>query len=164
MERTPQAVAQWLQSLGQLRGRIKWARPVEVTIGKITYQGAMYAEEETRAPQERAVTEGHAKPGDKWPTYAFMLLGLRPKHKREHNAYTWNHNLPMDDHGRSIGEWYVSSYYESNETNEYHPFGANFQIREWIVATYGYYKDWKIDTNERYTYDRIPMSVKFLDE
>lgn len=163
MERTPQAVVGWLQRLGKSRGRIKSVRPVEVTIGKTTYIGAFYTEEETREATERACTEGHAKPGDKYPSYAFMLLGQRPKHKRANVAYTWADNLPVDDHGKSIGEWYVSSYYESCEPNEFHPFGACFQIRMWVVATYGPYKDWKIDTGERFTYQRIPMSVKFLD-
>ena len=154
-------VAKWLNSLPQIR----WARPVEVTIGKRIYQGALYCTVHTRQHGERAVTEGTAKPGDEHLSYRFELLGHYPKeYDRSKPVYVWQHDLPVDTaHEESIGEWYIGGYYQHDEPNEYNPFGRVFDLHEWCPATYGYYKGWKVDTQER-TRERKPIQVKFLDD
>lgn len=165
MEHTAQAVAQWLLGIPPRHDGtiVTAARPVEVTIGKGTYQGALFTTQLSRTANERAVTEGHAKPGDKYLNHSFLLLGQKPKHRRAHICYVWKHDLPLDDHNESIGEWYVSCHSSTGTPSEHQPFGWDFVLSEWAPMTFGPYKGHKIDTLERFTYQRIPMSVKFLD-
>lgn len=137
---TAQDTVRWLVDVGNQRtasliGRITEVEAVEVTLGKETFQGARYRQD-----------------GD----VRFYLLGELPKEKKRHpRSVCWT----MDGN-----DWYVACYYQDSGSEhsayqELQPFGHNFILMMWDVVAC---KGAKIDTGERWTYKRFPMSVKVL--
>lgn len=156
--------ANWLMSLKNFPCRE--ILPVRVRIGdKYSYEGAFSAEIQRYGSQERFVTDGLVRAGEEYVRYRLELLGLRPKKlaNRVNYVLVWEHGHPLDERAvKSIGEWYVACYYEGQDRNEYHPYGPSFTLMDHTVHVSGYYKDWKIDTGERHTCPRIPMTVEFM--
>lgn len=77
-------IVEWLRSCS---GVIS-ARPVKVTIGKQTWEGALYVVQKTYQPTERAVTEGRVKAGEEYTEPRLYLLGELPK-TRKKTCYPW---------------------------------------------------------------------------
>lgn len=155
---TAEKVCQWLLEKSVLP--IDYVVPVKVMLGKHEFVGARYGVREVYKPTERAVTEGVVTAGEPYIQHRFYLLGEVPSFKQRNVCFTWTNTLPIDNRVyTSVGEWYVSGYYQQPEKNEHHPFGKMFLLAEWLSHTYGFYKGHKIDTLERYTYLRIPMTV-----
>lgn len=121
----------WLESFGPDRAR-------DVVVVKVTFKGKR--KEETRygcrwlqvlhyTEGMRCVQEGMKKVGEGYTELRIDLLGERPECTRKRNRHGEQkivHRTPGDE-----GDWYVSSYYEEGEKNEYHPFGNSFSMSRW---------------------------------
>lgn len=157
--------AEWLRNCEK---RHTAARPVRVTLQGKVYEGGLYTIRDVFQVTERACTERQVKPGEEYFTHRISLLGERPRPKRK-TVYVWPHTMPLDARvAESIGEWYVGGWYEGGLDDKeaekrFHPFGHHFMLHDWLSATYGPYKGHKIDTLERSTYLRSPMTVEYLD-
>lgn len=154
-------VCAWLRSVS-VRPIAK-CRPVSVTIGGKEFVGAFYSTKEVYLATERAVTEGRVKAGEKSVEYKFYLIGDKPKQRRAHHCYQWASRCKLDERVyRHTDEWYVCCH-SSNDPKSQKPWKM-FMLCEWRAHSYGYYENHKIDTLERYTYLRVPMSVTYLDK
>ncbi len=141
---------------------IKSIRPVKVTIRKNSYVGAFYSIRDIYIPTERAVTEKKVLPGEERIDYRFYLIGDRPKIKRSRHCFTWESGIAPDQRVyRNTNEWYVCCH-SSKEQRTHVPWKM-FMLSEWLAHAYGYYEGHKIDTLERFKYDRVPMTVQYLD-
>lgn len=156
---TANEVCDWLKKNSVLP--IADCRPVKVTIGKKSYVGAFYSTEEFYSPTERAVTEGRVTAKDKNMECKFYLIGDKPKTKRVHHCFQWASGLPLDERVyRHTDEWYVSCH--SSDRMESQTPWKMFMLSEWRSHAYGYYENHKIDTLERFIYERVPMVVEYL--
>lgn len=142
-----QEVANWLLTCNEV---VK-AEPVKVSIGKDQYDGVLYTNERIRIKQDREVTEGRAKEGDKYYEPRIYILGEIPKKYLKGN---WAFTMNGDD-------WYTICYSDKYTPVQasYHPFGHSWILGKWHVYTEGYYKGWTIDTGEKYPYKRLPMEI-----
>lgn len=135
---TANQVADWLRTLPNARD----VRPVSVTIGKQTWPGARYTSVNHYSASMQAVLDGRKKVNEEYTQVAIFLAGPLPKRRKKGTCF------PFDGQ-----EWYIACYYEGTDANEFHPFGATFILMPWTHEE-------KIDKHERFTYDRIPMTVK----
>ena len=120
------------EKLDHLRG----CRLVSVTFRwkrqDITCYGVEYDQVFHYLPTERAVEEGKAKAGDERIERAITFIGDRPDFMKQQTRVFGMYEqknviqFPCDD-----GDWYVSSYYDQDEENEYHPVGKVFTLRRW---------------------------------
>jgi hypothetical protein len=157
-----------LQSRYQGKGYAKTVSRVKVTIGKQSYVGCFCECEHEYSKFERAVTEGGCEPGQRYTQHKIWLIGKRPKTRKKGTCFTYENHRPTDstffDHTH---EWYFSCWIELNdwlgEESPYAQVGSMFCLSEWQKQNAGPYKDHKIDTMERFEYDRSKMSVEFLD-
>lgn len=156
---TAHEVCEWLKA--NAVGRIVNVRPVKVTIGKKTYVGAFYGRVDIYIPTERAVTEKRVLAGEEHTEHLFYLIGDRPKMRKAHHCFQWESGLPLDDRVYAhTNEWYVCCH-SSNDPKSQKPWKM-FMLSEWKSHVYGYYKDHRIDTLERFEYQRAPMTVEYL--
>ena len=62
---------------------------------------------------------------------------------------------------RFLDEWYIATYApKANITPvnaEFHPFGPSFILMKWTAIT-------RIDFHEKYSYDRLAMTVKIVEK
>ena len=155
---TARAVAAYLDSTGNNgSGYVHFnVRPVRVTIGTQTWAGAEASRVVEITPGCRAWTEGRRHDVAR----LVYVAGTLPKGylRSTHVAYT---------RAGDPCEWYLASYYPAIErhrqgplspdaSSEYHPFGASFMLFPWDV-------DGKIDQYERRPYERLPLTVEYLD-
>jgi hypothetical protein len=154
---TANEVCTWLKKVSVLP--LDYAVPVRVTLGKHEFIGARYGVKETYTATERAVTEGIVTAGEPYVDHRFYLLGQMPKFKKSHVCFVWAHDLPIDERVYQRGDEWYRSCYSDNTPGE---LGHFFMLGEWKVHAYGYYKGHKIDTLERYTYERVPMTVELI--
>jgi hypothetical protein len=162
-----QRIANWLETCP----KIESARPVFVTIGKVTYIGALYVELDEAQATERVVTDGPIKAGEEMRSYRLYLLGPLPKLRRKNNVYVYQFDLndreALERCYDETDEWYVACHSANQKTDEvnakHSPFGRTFMLCLNRPMNFGYYKGWKIDTGDRYEpYPRIKMAVEFL--
>ena len=158
---TAHEVCEWLKA--NAVGKIVNVRPVKVTIGKNSYIGAFYGRIDTYLPTEDAVTEHRANAGEEHTEQLFYLIGDRPKMRKVGHCFQWASGLPLDERVYThTDEWYVCCY-SSDKPESQKPWKM-FMLAEWKSHAYGYYKGHKIDTLERFEYQRAPMIVEYLAE
>lgn len=96
------------------------AVPVVVKIGRTEHVGAVYTQKRATLPGCRAYEEGERH----YFQHAIYLLGKLPP------AYVRSRRVAFRfDDGRR--RWYVAGWYpfeQDGRKNEYHPFGAMFQL------------------------------------
>ena len=152
-------LADYLASLPQVES----AKPVQVTIGKNTYFGALYVETHEAQPTERVVQEGPIEAGETLRTHCLYLLGKRPKLRRKNNVFVCDLKIDSERCYESSDEWYIAGWYEGG-ISDVQRWGNNVLIRHNKPMNFGYYKGWKIDTGDRYApYPRIPMTIDPLE-
>ena len=128
-------VATYLESLGD---HIHSVRPVSVTIGKVTYQGAEYGQ--THFPEGLRI----------------FLVGELPKcYARRPNGTCFK--FQDDSH-----DWYICCYADDKavrEKSEFHPFGRTFILSPWSVPS-----GEAIDRYELKPYDRVPAILNLVSQ
>ena len=123
-------ITAWIKSLPG----VLTSKPCRVTIGKETWEACRY----TRAFDED-------KPS-RWVREFILCVGKLPKAKRDHPRSSC---FPFEGL-----DWYVAGHSSTTEVNEWQPFGYDFQLSPWDCKDGS-----KIDTHERWTYKRFPMTV-----
>lgn len=106
------AVAFWLNSL-----RDTHARPIVVKIGRTTFPGATYIQKRQVPEGSRAYAEGKRT----YEQYGLYLLGDLPYAYRRKRATAFVDSFT----GR---RFFVGSWFDRDEPNEYHPYGRMFQL------------------------------------
>ena len=133
-------LVKWLSGLPRTTN----VKEVTLTVKDETFVGAVYDQTLEYQTGMDAVSRGDKKAGDKYTETRYLFLGAIPKCRQKRKALCFTHE------GRTL---YLSSYYEKNDKNEYHPFGKCFQLGIW-PETHG-----PIDQYERYPYHRVPVEL-----
>lgn len=138
---TSQEVANHLATLPNVRN----VKPVRVTIGKKTWEGAAYEWLAKGAPGSPAEREGR----ETWRK-RFYLISKKPEPKRK-TCYTFQD-----------GEWYIGGWANkataiNPQFAKYHTFGEWFDISQWKVPD-----GTKIDYFTDKPYQRVVMTVEYL--
>lgn len=136
------AVEAWLNSLDEISEVV----PLVLTVKDEKFEGCSYTQEYTYTADMMAVQDGRFKAGDKYQRRAFYFIGPIPKCRKKRQSLCFIHN------GEVL---YLSSYFEKDEKNNYHPFGRCFMLGIWDEATIG-----PIDQYERSKYHRIPVTME----
>lgn len=103
-------VAAWLGRLSL----IDLVKPVEVTIGKQTYQGVYYHQTRKLDPSMPAYRDGQRE----YVVVGYYLLGELPASFRHRHARVYLANGYV---------YYIAAYYQG-EPNDSHPFGKMFVL------------------------------------
>ena len=138
-------VANWLRSLPNIVN----IRACRVTIGKQTWEGAYYHRVRTWEQGMDGVTRGEHQAGEVFEDRNLYLLGKVPKVKRSKSCFPWE--------GK---DWYVAAFYEGAEKTSMQPFGRNCILAPWEIEKQ---PESTIDQYEGKPYDRLPMTVEFLE-
>ena len=129
-------VAKWLKSIR----RTQSVRPCVVTIGRDTYEGAMYECVGEYIANMDAIIRGERNVGDVYIQRTLYLVGNVPTvvRQRRRTCFTFQGQ-----------DWFLASH---SDPNTKAPFGAFITISPWTSTS-------RIDEGQQ-AYQRLPMTVK----
>jgi len=137
-------VTDWLHKIAPKSGLTN-IKPLTLTIESESFIGASYDVTLTYTAGMDIVSRGDKQVGEQYVVSRYYFLGKIPAvHKKQRQTcYTWN--------GKTL---FMSSHYQGEEINEYHPLGKCFILGVWDEEALG-----KIDTHTK-PYKRIEVDIK----
>lgn len=153
-EYTAQDVVEWLKTINSLKN----IAPIRVGItyknNVETFNGASYILVSHYTKDMDGVIRGQYKAGQEYEKKVLYLLGPKPEcaKKVKMGAGGFYESSVVYKNADDPFDWYVSSWYDINEVNNYHPFGRFFMMSRWDLSE-------PIDHYETVKRERATLSI-----